>query len=228
MNTSKKKRSPRTRVFQSTDWRSKVHPFLVRMLEHNKHVADLLASSNEADRAEGQRFLDNPPAELMAEAERMHDAIPESDRPRHDAHLSIYGAADSQTGTVISEDQFTLCWLAWSRYGKTIQELVAGDKAGHEKSSKQLASVTKDYNDWRYGKLDPNKLRSKFDYNHLTVMRCGLDLGMETLNEEDLANCFDETCTCGATHDGEKLRKLRARTTKMIKRLQKALSLPLS
>ena len=227
MNTSKKKRSPRTKVFQSTDWRSKVHPFLVRMLEHNKQVADLLASSNEADRAEGQRLFDNPPAELMAEAERMHDAIPESDRPRHDAHLSIYGAVDSKTGTVISEDQFTLCWLAWSKYGKTIIELVEGDKAGHEKSSKQLSSVTKDYNDWRYGKLDPNKLRSKFDYHHLTVMRCGLDLGIETLTEEELANCFDETCTCGKEHDGEKLRKLRTCTIEMIKRLQKVSSPPL-
>jgi hypothetical protein len=198
------------------------------MLEHNKQVADLRASTNETDRAEGQWLLDNPPEELMAEAERMHDAIPESDRPRHDAHLSIYGAVDSKTGTVISEDQFTLCWLAWSRYGKAIQELVAGDKAGHEKSSKQLASVTKDYNDWRYGKLDPNKLRSKFDYDHLTVMRCGLDLGIEKLNEEELAACFEETCPCGKEHDGEKLRKLRTRTIEMIKRLQKVLSPPLA
>ena len=34
----------------------------------------------------------------------MHDAIPESERPRHDAHLSIYGAVDSKEGTVISEE----------------------------------------------------------------------------------------------------------------------------
>jgi len=99
-------------------------------------------------------------------------------------------------------------------------ELVAGDKAGHEKSSKQLASVTKDYNDWRYGKLDPNVLRSKFDYNHLTLMRCGLDLGIETLTQEELADCFDEVCTCGGEHDGENLRKLRTRTIEMMERLR--------
>jgi hypothetical protein len=195
------------------------------MLEHNKHVADLLASENEADRTEGQRLLDYPPAELMAEAERMHDAIPESERPRHDAHLSIYGAADSKEGTVISEDQFTLCWLAWSKFGKTIMELAEGDKTGHEKSSKQLASVTKDYNNWRYGKLNPNQLRSKFDYNHLTVLRCGLDLGIETLTQEELADCFDEICTCGETHDAESLRKLRTRVIEMMERLMRR-SLP--
>lgn len=99
---------------------------------------------------------------------------------------------------------------------------------GHEKSSKQLASVTKDNNDWRYGKLDPNKLRSKFDYNRLTLMRCGLDLGVAKLTEEELADCFDEICMCGKAHDGEKLRKLRTRTIEMVRRPQKVASPPLS
>lgn len=189
------------------------------MLEYNRTVADLLASPNKADRAEGQRLSDNPPAELIAEAERMHDAIPESERPRHDAHLSIYGAVDSKEGTVLREDQFTLCWLAWSKHGKTIMELVEGDKAGDEKSSRQLASVTKDYQDWRYGKLDPNRLRSKFDYHHLSTMRMSLDLGIETLTQDELADCFDELCTCGRTHDAENLRKLRTRVIEMMERL---------
>jgi hypothetical protein len=227
MNASKRKRRPRTRVLKTTNWRGKVHPFLVRMLEYNKQAADLLASPNEADRVEGKRLSDFPPPELIAEAEGMHDAIPESERPRHNAHLSIYGAVDSKTGTVISEDQFTLCWLAWSKYGKTIMELVEGDKAGDEKSSRRLASVTKDYQDWRYGKLDPNQLRSKFDYNHLTVLRCGLSLGIETLTQEELADCFDEVCTCGETHDAENLRKLRTRVIEMMEMLTRR-SLPQS
>jgi hypothetical protein len=187
MNALKRKRRPRTRVLKSTNWRARVHPFLVRMLEYNKKVADLLASPNEADKAEGQRLSDNPPPELIAEAERMHDAIPESERPRHDAHLSIYGAVDSKEGTVIPEDQFMLGWLAWSKFGKTIMELVEEDKAGDEKSSRRLASVVKDYQDWQYGKLDPNRLRSKFDYHHLSTMRMGLDLGIEALTQEELA-----------------------------------------
>lgn len=227
MNALKKKRRPRTRVLKSTNWRVKVHPFLVRMLEYNKKVADLLASPNEADRSEGQRLSDNPPPDLIAEAERMHDAIPESERPRHDAHLSIYGAVDSKEGTTIPEDQFMLGWLVWSKFGKTIMELVEGDKAGDEKSSRRLASVVKDYQDWRYGKLDPNRLRSKFDYHHLSTIRIGLDLGIEPLTQEELADCFDEVCTCGGTHDAENLRKLRTRIIGMMKRLT-ARSLPRS
>jgi hypothetical protein len=126
---------------------------------------------------------------------------------------------DSKEGTVIPEDQFTLCWLAWNKYGKTLIELDEGDRAMDEVSSRQLASVMKDYQDWRYGKLDPHQLRSKFDYNHLTVMRCGLDLGIETLTQEELADCFDEICTCGGTHDAENLRKLRTRVIEMMERL---------
>ena len=189
------------------------------MLEFNKKVADLLASPIETDRAEGQRLSDNLTPELIAEAERMHDAIPESERPRHDAHLCIYGAVDSKEGTVIPEDQFVLGWLAWSKHGKTIVELIEGDQAGDEQSSRQLASVTKDYQDWRYGKLDPNRLRSKYDYHHLSTLRMGLDLGIETLTQEELADCFDEVCTCGATHDPENLRKLRTRVITMMEGL---------
>jgi hypothetical protein len=214
-----KKRSPRTPTRKSPDWRAKVHPFLVRTLEYNKKVADLLASPNEADRTEGQRLSDNPPPELIAEAERMHDAIPKSERPWNDAFLAIYGAVDSKEGTEITDGQFTLCWLAWSKYGKTIMELVEGDEAGDQDSSKHLASVIEAYQDWRYGKLGPNQLRSKFDFHHLSTMRMCLDLGIEKLTQEELADCFDETCACGGTHDAENLRKLRTRITDMMEKL---------
>ncbi len=87
--------------------------------------------------------------------------------------------------------------------------------------------MVKDYQDWRYGRLDSNRLRSKFDYHHLSTMRMCLDLGIEALTQEELADCFDEVCTCGETHDAENLRKLRTRIIEMMKRLT-ARSLPKS
>ncbi len=137
----------------------------------------MLASPNETGielglRGNGSRINLDLGASIV-EAERMHDGNPGTrNRPRHDAYLSIYGAVGiRKEGTVIPEDQFLLGWLAWSKHGKTIIEFVEGDKAGDERSSRQLASVTKDYQDWRYGKLDPNRLRSKFDYHHLSMLR---------------------------------------------------------
>lgn len=219
MNEPKRKRRPRVKAPERTNWRAKVHPVFVRVLEYNKKVADLLASPNEADRADGQRLSDTLPPELIEEAERLHDAIPESERARHDAHLSIYGAVDSKEGTVISGGQFMMGWLAWNKFGKSIVELVEGDLAGDERSSRQLASVTKDYQDWRYGRLDPNKMRFKFDHYHISFIRMGLDLGIETLTQEELADCLDEFCTCGGAHNAENMRKLRSRLIEMMKRL---------
>ena len=39
----------------------------------------------------------------------------------------------------------------------------------------------------------------------------GLDLGIEALSAEELADCFDELCACGKRHTPDNLRKLRTR-----------------
>lgn len=111
------------------------------MLEYNNRVSQLQASQNQADRGEAQRLTANPPPELVEEAHRMHDAIPVSERPPHDAYLSIFGAGDAPEGGAISEGQFTLGWLAFNKYGKSIVELIEGDAAGDEKLSRQLLGV---------------------------------------------------------------------------------------
>lgn len=188
------------------------------MIEYDNRVTKLLASRNEAERREGKRLSDNPPRKLIEEAQRLHDSRPETERDAANAQLSIYGAVDSKEGTTISEGQFTMGWLAFNKFGRSIVDIVEGDAAGDEKSSRQLASVTKDYQDWRYGKLDPNKMRFKFDREHVLLIRVGLGLGIESLSQEELADCFDELCQCGASHDPENLRKLRTRVVKMFER----------
>jgi hypothetical protein len=221
MSARKKTRPPRITLPRApaTNWQAKVHPFFVRMVEYQNRVDTLLASPHDADHVEGQRLTDYPPPALMEEAQRLHDAIPAADRPRHDAHLSIYGAVDSKDGTVISLGQFMMGWLAWNKFGKSIVELVDGDDAGDEQSSRQLARVVDDYQAWRYGRLDPNKMRFKFDIQHIARMSAGLDLGLEALSPEELAECFDALCPCGKPHDPDNLRKLRTRVMKTMERL---------
>jgi hypothetical protein len=217
----KQKRKPRIHIPDSPvrDWGKKVHPLYVRMVEYDNHVAKLLASPNEADRAEGQRLADNPSPELIDWAQRLHDARPESERPRANARLLIYGVADAKERTTISDEQFTLGWLAFNKFGKSIVELTEGNAIGDEKSRRQLASVTKGYQDWRYGKFDPNKMRSKFDRQHILLIRVGLGLGIESLSQEELADCFDALCRCGGSHDPENLRKLKTRVIEILDRL---------
>jgi hypothetical protein len=102
-------------------------------------------------------------------------------------------------------------------------ELIEGDAAGDEKSSRQLLSVEKDYQNWRYGKLDLNKMRSKFDSHHILIMQAGLELGLRALSSEGLADCYDALCKCGKSHTPDNLKKLRARVIRMMERLTKNL-----
>jgi hypothetical protein len=144
---------------------------------------------------------------------------------RNEAFLVLLGINRAQQGTTISEGQEVLGWLARNKYGKSIFELMAGDHAGDEKSSKQLVSLMQEYQRWRYGKLDPHELRFKCDYRHTSFMLMGLDLGITSLSPGELADCFDalSVCDCGDAHDGENLSKLRKRLTKDIERLTRIL-----
>jgi hypothetical protein len=226
MSQPKQRRKPRIKIPESTqpNWRAKVHPFFIRMLEYNNQVAKLRASPNEADQIEAQRLTREPPPELAEEADRMHDAIPSAERPQHDAYLSIFGAVDAPDGGTMSEDQFALGWLAFSKFGKSIVELVHEDAAGVEKSSRQLVSVQKAFLDWRYGKLDINKMPFKFDSGHIQIMQAGLELGFRDLSPSGLADCYDEMCNCGKSHDPENMKKLRTRVIKIMDRLARGLS----
>jgi hypothetical protein len=226
MSQAKNRRKPRMKVPESTqtNWRDKVHPFFVHMLEYNNQVTKLRSSPKKADQEEALRLTHNPPPELAEEADRMHDAIPPAERPQHDAYLSIFGLTDAPEGGTMSEGQFTLGWLAFNKFEKSIVELVGGNAAGDEKSSRQLLSVQRDFQAWRYGKLDVNKMRFKFDNHHILIMQAGLELGLRDLSPDELADCYDELCNCGKTHDPENMNKLRARVIKIIDRLVKNLS----
>jgi len=77
--------------------------------------------------------------------------------------------------------------------------------------------VHRDYQEWRYGELDPQKMNFKIDREHQMLVQCGLDLGIESLSPEELADCFDELCSCGRPHIPENLRKFRTRVIQFLK-----------
>jgi hypothetical protein len=56
------------------------------------------------------------------------------------------------------------------------------------------------------------------------IMQAGLELGLRDLSPDELADCYDELCNCGKTHDPENMKKLRTRVIKIMDRLVKNLS----
>jgi len=105
-------------------------------------------------------------------------------------------------------------WLCWFRYGKTAEQLVREYDSGSLKAAKQVHKLSTEYDEWRFGELDPNELKFKTDVDHFDLMTSGLDLGLENLTALELSDCFDELCPCSGPHVQENLSKLRARILK--------------
>jgi len=215
---SQKGRTPRIKVAElpGGKWREKVHPFYVRIAEHDKKIWKLRASSSPKDRAEAQRLSENPPPDLVEEARRLHDELERSRGPRYRAAMTVLGVEDLPPDSTVSYGHYMLWRLSWYRYGKTIKQLMEESEAGSERAGKQFLSVLRDYERWRFGKLDVEKQKLKFDVQHSVLMMAGLDLGLDKLNPEELADCFDALCACGKAHLPENLRKLRTRLMKAL------------
>jgi hypothetical protein len=55
-------------------------------------------------------------------------------------------------------------------------------------------------------------------------MQTGLEFGFRVLSPAELADCYDEMCNCGKSHDPENINKLRTRVIKIMDRLVKTLA----
>ncbi|MGB9403721.1 MAG: hypothetical protein WCA98_09275 [Candidatus Acidiferrales bacterium] len=195
-------------------WRHKVHPFFLKTAEYQKNVTLLTRSGSTVDREEADRLSREIPPELNQEADSLYDEMKAAGTLRHSSILKIFGAENLSPGSVISKNEYMIHWLCWFRYGKTFEQLKAEHEAGNFKAAKQFHALGLEFDKWKLGRLDPNTLKFKIDQDHFDLMAHGLDLGLENLSPQDLANCFDELCPCGRPHDPENLRKLRARIVK--------------
>lgn len=213
-NSRKRKRKPRPPANkpEPTDWRAKVHSFFIRLAEQHKKIVQLSRSGSEEDRQESQRLIRNPPPELVEEAQRVGDEFHRSGKKLDSSISAIFKIDESSPATLdLSDEDYMLAWFAWNRYGRTFKQLLDEDHNGVRQSSMRVLAVSRDYQRWRYGELDPEKAKFKLDREHQVLIRYGLAFGIEALSAEELAECFDELCPCGKTHFPENLRKLRTR-----------------
>jgi hypothetical protein len=213
-NSQKRKRQPRPPddKREPTDWRSKVHPFFVRLAGQHKKIVQLSQSGSQEDRLESQRLIRNPPLEMIEEAQRVGDEFQRSGKKINSSISAIFATDAGVSGTSeISDEDYMLAWFAWNRYGKTCKQLLEEDRNGVRRSSVRVLTIRRDYQRWRYNELDPEKARFKLAHEHQVLLRYGLAFGIGELSPEELADCFDELCPCGKIHFPENLRKLRTR-----------------
>jgi len=220
LNRRKTKRKPRPPGPQRerTDWRNnKIHPFFIKLAGQHKKIVQLSRSGSAEDRLESQRLIRNGPAEMVEEARRVADEFRNSGKKFHGSISTIFTIDErSPASPDVSDEDYMLAWFAWNRYGKTFKQLLDEDRNGLRQSSMRVVAVNRDYQRWRYGELDPEKMKFKPDREHQVMLLYGLIFGMESLSPEELADCFDELCPCAKTHFPDNLRKLRSRVTQFL------------
>jgi hypothetical protein len=73
METIRQKRGPPITIREPKDWRKKVDPVYIRMIEQYRIIVDLSRSSSEADRQEADRLRRNPPQDLVEDLRRLRE-----------------------------------------------------------------------------------------------------------------------------------------------------------
>ena len=105
-----------------------------------------------------------------------------------------------------------LDWFFFKRNRTPRWLAVEKEKEGDLKAHKQVVRANDEF--WRmingYGPVAPFKV----DQAHTDLLELGLHLGLKMLSAEELADCFDEVCACGRSHDADALKKQRSRVLK--------------
>src|SRR5690349_652807 len=117
-NSQKRKRQPRPPDDKQkpTDWRSKVHPFFVKMAVQHKKIVQLSQSGSEEDRQESQRLIRNPPQEIVEEAQRVGDEFHRTGKKINSSISAIFATDAGVPGiSEISDEDYMLAWFAWNR-----------------------------------------------------------------------------------------------------------------
>ena len=105
-------------------------------------------------------------------------------------------------------------WLCWRRTGQSLTVLLAEEKAGSLEAHDKVHRVRDDF--WRAVHARQPVEPFKGNPDHCELLELGLNLGLKALTAEELAECFDELCPCGETHDADALKKLRVRVCKRL------------
>jgi hypothetical protein len=108
--------------------------------------------------------------------------------------------------------QQVLDWFFFKRNRTPRWLALEKEKEGDLKAHKQLVRANDEF--WRlmngHGPVTPFKV----DQFHTDLLELGLHLGLKVLSAEELADCFDEVCACGRSHDADAVKKQRSRVLK--------------
>jgi hypothetical protein len=189
-------------------WKEKVHPALPEILLIYKDSQETLSGSGPNQLAQDAQKLR---ARVLQTREDLLKRYPELQPGSPSNHITVASARfTSQRDNLLG----ILEWLCWRRFGQPLTTLVAEEKAGNLVAHDKVSRLRNELWHLVYGRgsIEPFKGNS----GHSEIMELGLNLGLANLTDEELADCFDEFCSCGKDHDPDALKKQRARVRKQL------------
>jgi hypothetical protein len=200
---------------RSQSWKDKVHPLFVEGAEVYREAAGALDALGR-----------QPPAELVAEIDaRFRQRLGEV-RERYANNQYTPTGPDPYEIVFVDEGPSTwpppqremnqgfLEHLYWKRFREPLWIALQKTEAGDIDALRRVHRVAEDYERIRFGK-GPIKA-AKGDADHAALFDIGLDIGLNLMTPEELADCFDAVCPCGKVHDPDALKKQRSRKLKVL------------
>jgi hypothetical protein len=193
---------------QQQSWKEKVHPAFLEILL-------IYRDSQENPPGSGPNQLtqnaQKARARVLQTKETLLKRYPELQLGSPSNHITVGSARFSSRRDNLMG---ILEWLCWRRFGQPLATLVAEEKTGNLEAHNKVSRLRDDL--WHLvhgrGSIEPFKGNSR----HSEIMELGLNLGLDALTDEELADCFDEFCRCGKDHDPDALKKQRARVRKQL------------
>lgn len=158
----------------------------------------------------GQRRGDlNAAPEYFAAVERLRKEYGKHEGEAPVPADLIYLAPRSFPLSANDAAQGILEWLHWNRFRIPLWQDALRADYGEVDASKRITRTMTDYDERR---SNPNwEPKFKHDPDHAAIFEIGLELGLETLTEDELCDCFDALCFCGRSHSSDALRKQKDR-----------------
>jgi len=189
-------------------WKEKVHPAFLEIVRVHRNSQETLSGSAPHQIA---RHAQKLRAQVSQTREDLLKRYPELRPGSPSNHITAASARFLSQRDILTG---ILEWLCWRRFGQPLAILVAEDKAGNLEAHNKVRRLRDEL--WHLvhgrGPIEPFKGNSR----HSEIMELGLSLGLDALTDEELADCFDEFCTCGKAHDADALKKQRARVRKQL------------
>ncbi len=189
-------------------WKEKVHPAFLGIAKLYRDSQKSLSKSGPND---VKRNAEKLRVQVSETREKLLKRYPELRPGLPSNHVTAASARFLSERDIVLG---ALEWLCWRRTGQPLAMLLSEEKAGNLEAHAKVVRVRDDF--WRAvhgrGPVAPFKGNS----DHSEIIELGSNLGLNKLTDEELADCFDEFCTCGKAHDADALKKQRARVRKQL------------